>query len=90
MLSTLDPHSVLLTPEEQREMRLSTQGKFGGLGIVIGIRDGHLTIINPIEDTPASRAGLKANDQIVQINLDSTINICNGFSLMYRVRGRPA
>jgi carboxyl-terminal processing protease len=75
MLSTLDPHSILLTPEEYAEMRLSTRGRFGGLGIVIGIRDSQLTVINPIEDTPASRAGLQANDKIVQINLDSTVNM---------------
>jgi carboxyl-terminal processing protease len=75
LLSTLDPHSVLLPPEAYREMRVNTQGKFGGLGIVIGVRDNLLTIINPIEDTPASRAGLRAGDHIVQINLDSTMNM---------------
>lgn len=75
MLSTLDPHSVLLRPEDYREMKLSTRGKFGGLGIVISIKDGQLTIVNPIENTPASRAGLKAGDKIVQINMDSTVNM---------------
>jgi len=75
MLSTLDPHSVLLRPEDYREMKLSTRGKFGGLGIVISIRDGQLTIVNPIEDTPASRAGLRPGDRITQIGLDSTVNM---------------
>ncbi len=75
MLSTLDPHSVLLKPDDYREMKLSTRGKFGGLGIVIRIEGGKLTIVNPIEDTPASRAGLKAKDHIVQIGLDSTVNM---------------
>ena len=75
MLSTLDPHSVLMRPEQYREMKLSTRGKFGGLGIVINIRDGQLTIVNPIEDTPAARAGLKAGDKVVQIGLDSTVNM---------------
>lgn len=75
MLSTLDPHSVLLRPEDYREMKLSTRGKFGGLGIVISIRDGQLTIVNPIEDTPASRAGLRAGDRITQIGQDSTVNM---------------
>lgn len=75
MLSTLDPHSVLLRPDDYREMKLSTRGKFGGLGIVISIREGQLTIVNPIEDTPASRKGLKAGDKIVQIGLDSTVNM---------------
>ncbi len=75
MLSTLDPHSVLMRPEQYREMKLSTRGKFGGLGIVINVRDGQLTIVNPIEDTPAARAGLKAGDKVVQIGLDSTVNM---------------
>jgi carboxyl-terminal processing protease len=59
MLRTLDPHSVFLTPDGYKEMNISTSGEFGGLGIVISIRDGHLTVINPMPDTPASRAGLK-------------------------------
>jgi carboxyl-terminal processing protease len=75
MLSTLDPHSALLSPEAYADMKVSTDGKFGGLGIVIGNRDGALTVINPIPNTPASRAGIKAGDKIVQINLDSTINM---------------
>lgn len=75
MLGTLDPHSVLLRPEDYREMKLSTRGKFGGLGIVISVRDGQLTIVNPIDDTPASRAGLKAGDKVVQIGFDSTVNM---------------
>jgi carboxyl-terminal processing protease len=75
LLSTLDPHSTLLRPEDYREMKLSTRGKFGGLGIVISIRDSHLTIINPIDDTPAARAKLKAGDRITQIGLDSTVNM---------------
>lgn len=75
MLSTLDPHSVLLKPESFNEVKLSTKGEFGGLGIVISIRDGALTIISPIEDTPASRAGLNAQDQIVKINDESTVNM---------------
>lgn len=88
MLSTLDPHSVLLRPEDYREMKLSTRGKFGGLGIVISIRDGHLTVVNPIEDTPASRAGIKPGDRIVQIGLDSTVNMAlsDAVDLM---RGEP-
>ena len=88
MLSTLDPHSILLSPEEFAEMHLSTKGRFGGLGIVIGIRENQLTVINPIEDTPASRAGIKANDHIVQINLDSTVNmsLTDAVNLM---RGEP-
>ena len=75
ILSTLDPHSVLLKPDEYREMKLSTQGKFGGLGIVINIHEGLLTVVRPIQGTPASEVGIKKGDQIVQINLDSTVNM---------------
>jgi carboxyl-terminal processing protease len=75
MLKTLDPHSVLMKPEDYREMKLSTRGKFGGLGIVIAIKETHLTVVNPIDDTPASKAGIKAGDRIVQINQDSTVNL---------------
>ena len=88
MLSTLDPHSVLLRPDDYREMKLSTRGKFGGLGIVISIKDGQLTIGNPIEDTPAARAGLKAGDRVVQIGLDSTVNMALS-DAVDMLRGEP-
>ena len=88
MLSTLDPHSVLLRPADYREMKLSTRGKFGGLGIVISVRDGHLVIVNPIDDTPASRAELKAGDRIVQIGLDSTVNMALSDAVNL-LRGEP-
>jgi carboxyl-terminal processing protease len=88
MLSTLDPHSTLLTPEAFAEMRLNTRGRFGGLGISIGIRENQLTILNPIENTPASKAGLQANDKIVQINLDSTVNMSLS-DAVNMMRGEP-
>ncbi|MBN2494642.1 MAG: PDZ domain-containing protein [Deltaproteobacteria bacterium] len=75
MLSTLDPHSNLLPPELFREMRLKTTGEFGGLGIRISIRNGVLTIISPLPDTPAARMGLRAMDQIVRIEDQSTVNM---------------
>jgi len=75
MLATLDPHSALLRPEDYQEMKASTRGKFGGLGIVVSLRDGHLTVVNPMPDTPATRAGVKAGDRIVQIGQDSTVNM---------------
>jgi len=75
MLRTLDPHSVLLTPDEFSEMQLNTRGEFGGLGIVIAIRDGALTIIRPMPGTPAFRAGLQRKDRIVKINDESTLNM---------------
>ena len=75
MLSTLDPHSVLLTPEINAEMQTNNRGSFGGLGIVISIRDGQLTVISPISDTPAGRAGFRAGDRIVKIDDESTVNM---------------
>jgi carboxyl-terminal processing protease len=75
MLHTLDPHSVLLSPEQYKEMNLSTQGQFGGLGIVISIRDQQLTVMNPMPGTPAGRAGLKKYDRIEKINNESTLNM---------------
>ena len=75
MLHTLDPHSVLLSPDAYKEMNLSTQGQFGGLGIVISIRDQQLTVMNPMPNTPAGRAGLKKLDRIEKINGESTLNM---------------
>jgi len=67
MTSVLDPHSTYLTKEEYKEMQISTTGSFGGLGIEIGLRDGILTVITPIEGTPAFKAGIKPGDKIVKI-----------------------
>ncbi len=72
MLASLDPHSAYLTPELYRDLEVETRGSFGGLGIEITIRNGVLTVVSPIEDTPAYRAGLKGGDQIVKINDDFT------------------
>lgn len=72
MLSSLDPHSQFMDPDTYNELKVDTEGKFGGLGIEITIKDSLLTIVTPIEDTPAWKAGLKANDRIVKINNDLT------------------
>jgi carboxyl-terminal processing protease len=72
MLGSLDPHSSFMPPEAYKEMQVETKGEFGGLGIQIGMKDKTLTVIAPIEDTPAFRAGIKAGDQIVKINKEST------------------
>jgi len=74
-LSTLDPHSLLLPPVAAREMEVDNQGEFGGLGIEIHIRDGLLTVKQPLEGTPAERAGMRAGDQIVRIEDESTVNM---------------
>ncbi|HEY7534634.1 MAG TPA: S41 family peptidase, partial [Thermodesulfobacteriota bacterium] len=75
MLNTLDRHSGIITPQIYREFMIETEGSFGGLGIVIGIRDGQLTVISPIEGTPAYNVGIKPNDKIVQIEYESTVNM---------------
>ena len=88
MLHTLDPHSTLLVPDVYNEMRMSTRGEFGGLGIVISIRDQELTVISPIDGTPAARAGLRRMDRIVKIGEESTINMTLT-EAVNRLRGPP-
>jgi len=76
MLYTLDPHSVLLDVDSFKDMRTTTQGKFGGLGIVIEMdRKGRIMVKKPMPDTPAIRIGLRAKDHIVRINNESTMNM---------------
>lgn len=72
MLKTLDPHSSFMPPEVYQEMQVETSGQFGGLGIQIGIKDDQLTVIAPIDDTPAFRAGIEAGDLILKIDGTST------------------
>lgn len=88
MLHTLDPHTTLLTPKNFEEMQTSTRGQFGGLGIVISLRDGHLTVIKPMPGTPAFKAGLLRNDRIVKINDESTLNM-QLQEAVERLRGTP-
>jgi carboxyl-terminal processing protease len=68
MLSNLDPHSAYLGPEDFQELQESTSGEFGGLGIEVGVEDGFIKVVSPIDDTPASKAGIEAGDLIVKIN----------------------
>jgi carboxyl-terminal processing protease len=68
MLTSLDPHSSFMPPDTYKEMKIDTKGAFGGLGIEITVKDGILTVISPIEDTPAFKAGIKAGDQILKID----------------------
>jgi carboxyl-terminal processing protease len=78
MLKELDPHTTYMTEEMFKEMQVDTKGEFGGLGITISVKDDILTVISPIEDTPAWRAGIKAGDLIVKVDgkptQDMTIN----------------
>jgi carboxyl-terminal processing protease len=88
MIQTLDPHSSYLTPDMLKQVEVETKGVFGGLGIEIGMKDGFLTVIAPIEDTPAARAGLQAGDRIVRIENESTKSL-NVMDAVKRLRGEP-
>jgi carboxyl-terminal processing protease len=88
MLQTLDPHSVFLSPEAYADMNMSTSGHFGGLGIVIAIRDQMLTVMRPMPGTPAANAGLKRLDRITKINNESTLNMPLD-DAVERLRGKP-
>ena len=68
MVSSLDPHSSYLLPEAHSDLQVSTSGQFGGLGIEVGMEDGFVKVISPIDDTPAERAGMKAGDLIIRID----------------------
>ena len=68
LLQSLDPYSSYMSPEIFTEMQTETSGEFGGLGIEVGMEAGVVKVISPIDDTPASRAGIKAGDYIVKIN----------------------
>ena len=88
MLQSLDPHSQFMDPESFTAMKEDTAGKFGGLGITIGIKDAVLTVIAPMESTPAFRAGLLSGDKIIEINGDGT----DGLALedaVKKLRGDP-
>ena len=75
LVKTLDPHSSYMPPDVYHEMKVQTSGKFGGLGIEVSMRDGILTVISPIEGTPAFDAGIQAKDKIVKIENDSTLDM---------------
>src|SRR6059036_2272466 len=68
MLTGLDPHSAYLDQEAFKELQVGTQGQFGGLGIEVGMEDGFVKVISPIEDTPAFKAGVKPNDLIIKLD----------------------
>src|SRR5918993_6009266 len=88
MLTGLDPHSAYLDQEAFRELQVGTQGEFGGLGIEVGMEDGFVKVVSPIDDSPASRAGLKPGDLIVKLDETSV----KGMTLndaVKRMRGKP-
>src|SRR5690606_8648402 len=68
MLSNLDPHSAYVEPQAVQELQESTSGEFGGLGIEVGMEDGFIRVVSPIDDTPAAKAGIEAGDLIIMID----------------------
>ncbi|MFV1982690.1 MAG: S41 family peptidase [Thiohalomonadales bacterium] len=86
MLSGLDPHSTYLDKESFHELRVGTSGEFGGLGIVVGMENGFVKVVSPIDDTPAARAGIEAGDLIIRLDetpvkgmtLDNAVKIMRG------------
>lgn len=75
MLTSLDPHSSYMSPEDFKELQIETQGSFSGIGIEITMKDSILTVVSPIDDTPAFKGGIKAGDKILKIEGESTKNI---------------
>ncbi len=88
LLTNLDAHSGYLDEKAFKDMQIQTKGEFGGLGITVGIKDGALTVIAPIDDTPAYKAGVKSGDVILRIDGESTINITID-EAVNKMRGKP-
>lgn len=88
MLSGLDPHSAYLDEDAFKDLQVGTQGEFGGLGIEVGMEDGFVKVVSPIEDTPAWRAGLKSGDLIIKID-DTNVKGLTLGDAVKRMRGKP-
>ena len=87
MLSGLDPHSAYLDEREFRDLQVGTSGEFGGLGIEVGMEDGFIKVISPIDDTPASRAGIRAGDLIIRLD-DTPVKGMTLSDAVNRMRGK--
>ncbi|TBR11257.1 MAG: S41 family peptidase [Rugosibacter sp.] len=88
MLANLDPHSAYLDAEAFKEMQVTTQGEFGGLGLEVGMEDGLVKIVSPIEDTPAYKAGLKPGDLIIKLD-DTLVKGLTLTDAVKKMRGKP-
>lgn len=88
MVDTLDPHSEFLDPERFKDLQNDTQGQFGGLGIIIQSRDGYITVVTPIDDTPGARAGILAGDRLLKIN-DTNAEKMSSDEAVKLLRGEP-
>jgi len=88
MLAGLDPHSSYLEPEGYKEIRVGTEGEFGGLGIEVTMEDGFVKVVSPIEDTPAAKAGLKTGDLIIRLDDKAVKGMTLNEAVKY-MRGKP-
>lgn len=88
MLSNLDPHSAYLKPDSFKDMEESTKGEFGGVGMEVGMEDGFVKVVAPIDDTPAHRAGIKAGDLVVRID-DTPVKGMTLQQAVDKLRGKP-
>jgi carboxyl-terminal processing protease len=88
MLTGLDPHSAYLDQEAFRDLQVGTQGQFGGLGIEVGMEDGFVKVISPIEDTPAFKAGIKPGDLIIKLD-DTPVKGMSLNDAVKKMRGKP-
>ena len=88
MLTGLDPHSAYLDQDAFRELQVGTQGEFGGLGIEVGMEDGFVKVVAPIDDTPAARAGLKPGDLIIKLD-DTAVKGMSLNDAVKKMRGKP-
>src|SRR3989442_8786103 len=88
MLNTLDPHSEFMEPDKYKELQNDTQGAFGGLGIVISMKDNFVTVVSPMEDTPGFKAGILSGDRIMKIDWRSTEKMILEDAVK-RLRGEP-
>ena len=87
MVHSLDPHSSLLPLDDFQDLQIDTKGKFTGIGIHITMQDGFVTVISPIEDTPAYKAGIKARDRIIKVDGKSTRDLRNAVNMMRGPKG---
>jgi carboxyl-terminal processing protease len=88
MIDSLDPHSEFMDPEEYQELQSDTEGEFGGLGLVVTMKDNYVTVVTPMDDTPGLRAGILAGDRIVKINGQSADKMSLPDAVK-RLRGKP-
>lgn len=88
MVSGLDPHSAFLDEQAFKDLRTTTSGRFGGIGIEIGVEDGYIKVVAPIDDTPAARAGIRAGDLIMRVDGESTRGLSTS-KAVEKMRGTP-